>query len=143
MAGEAMAGVRRLFHRPLARFLAATALLFATNLGLTVLLHELLGLSERLAFAIALATAFGLGFLLMRHFIYRAASGSLTRQFLLYAPSAAAFRGAEYLTFLLLSTFTSLDYRLLVVLVLGTTFISKFFYYGAAVFRSAPVGDSD
>ena len=60
----------RKLGRSAVRFVIASAVSFGMNLGLAVVLHEIVGLSEELAYAISLAVAFVTSFLLMRYYVY-------------------------------------------------------------------------
>jgi putative flippase GtrA len=111
------------------RFLLLSGLSFLVNLGLTVGLHELLGVPERWSFAIALVTVFAMNFLLLRHCIYDGRQGSIQTQLAGYTASAGAFRLLEYLAFLLLLGWLDADYRLVVVSVLAVSAILKFLTY--------------
>lgn len=122
--------------RRFVRFGLTSGLSFMINLGLTALLHEVVALSEEWAFAISLASVFLMNFLLLRHYVFDASSGDPRRQIALTAISSATFRGMEYLGFLLVHTMMSVHYLLAVGLVLGVSFLLKFFYYGNVVFAN-------
>lgn len=66
---------------------------------------------------------------MMRHYIYQPSSDSASRQFFSYTMAALAFRGSEYVAFVLLETFLVIHYRLLVVGVSVVATIAKFFVY--------------
>ena len=117
------------------RYAHLTVFSFVLNVGSTIFLHEVAGVSEELAFAVALTLVFCTNFFIMRNYVYEGASGSLRRQFVIYALSAASFRSTEYLAFLLLHTWRGFDYRLVVIGVLSTSTLVKFFYYRFAFER--------
>jgi len=117
------------------RFGVTSGLAFATNLGVAVVFHELLGIPADRAYAVALAVVFIQSFLLLRWYVYGHQSESGIIQFLKYAPSALAFRGVEFLGFLLLHKALGLDYRLAICVIAGASFITKFLYYRKVVFR--------
>ncbi len=106
------------------------------NLGLPVLLHEWLGIAERVAVAIALATAFVVNFVVARSYVYRA-GGAFGPQVLRFAAASAGFRIAEYLAFLILHAVFGLFYVLALGVVLVVSFGVKFVFYRSYVF--APV----
>lgn len=128
-----MSDQQRSFGR-LARFLAVSVVGFGLNLGITVVFHELLGAPEELAFAIALITVFSYNFVACRFFIFRATRSDPRRQLIKYALSSAAFRLAEYAAFVVVHTVLDVQYLIAAVVVLGTSFLSKYFFYGKVVF---------
>lgn len=116
------------------RFALQSALSFAMNFGLTVLLHEEVGMREEGAFALVLSLTTVMNFLLLRYFVYPGRHGAFFRQFGFFAASSLGFRCLEYALFLIFHTWLGFAYRLVIVGTLVTTFITKFFYYGAVVF---------
>lgn len=123
--------------RRLLRFGALGAVGFGINIAVTVTLTEILGLPEELSFAIALAVVFTFSFVTSRYLIFpEAASGDPRKQLAKFAVSSAAFRGAEYIGFLLLHTVMGLAYLLAIVGVLGISFLTKFVTYSTVVFTS-------
>jgi hypothetical protein len=117
------------------RHAVATAIVFAVNITLTTLLREVVGLPPSAAFGFSLTVVFFLAFALMRFYVYRGGAQSWTRQFALYAPSAAAFRLVEYVAFTALDSILDIDYRVLVTAVLAVSWVAKFYYYRVTVFR--------
>jgi putative flippase GtrA len=107
---------------------------FALNFGITVGLHQVLGAPEEAAFAVALVTVFVMNFLGMRYFVYPGEHRSVGKQLMLFAVSSGSFRGLEYLAFLALHTWLHYPYRLVLVVVLGTSFVAKYCYYKVFVF---------
>ena len=119
----------------LIRFGALGAVGFGLNIVVTVTLTEALGAPEELAFAIALGVVFIFSFLTSRYLIFvGAAAGDPRKQLFKFAASSAAFRGAEYLGFLLLHTVMGLGYLLAIPAVLGVSFLTKFVAYSNVVF---------
>jgi putative flippase GtrA len=137
---------RSLLHRFVRSSAVRFALLggssFALNFGITVGLHQVAGVREEIAFAVALATVFTMNFLGMRHFVYPGEHRSAGRQLVLFAISSASFRALEYLAFLVLHTWLRLPYTLVLVVVLGASFVAKYGFYKVWVFarigRKAP-----
>jgi putative flippase GtrA len=123
--------VNRLF-----RFGALGGVGFVVNLGLTALLHELVGLSEELSFAISLAAVFFGNFLSLRHLVFDASHGDPKRQLAHYAAASFCFRFAQWLSFLALHTWLGVPYLIAVAVVLGSWFLVKFFYYRSRIFKS-------
>lgn len=119
-------------RRYLRRYGVAAILSAALSLGLPILLHDWLGVHEAAAVALALSVTFLLNFLFIRNFVFRSA-GNVTRQGMAFGVSSAMFRAIEYMAFLGLSAL-GLDYRLSLLLVLGTSFFGKFFLHNKFVF---------
>lgn len=121
------------------RYLLFGALAFIANVGLTALLHEVIHLSEETAFAISLIVMFNINFILARYMIFQdeAQSGNIVKQIAKYIFSALTFRTSEYLAFLLIHTLLGIRYIISLIVILGISFVAKFFYYRAVVF----VGD--
>ena len=128
-----LAGRKLLLHRhettgQLWRFGISSAFSATVSLGLPLLLHEWLRLDPTLAVGISQTTVLLANFLMVRMFVFRSQGGA-RGDFLRYAGSAIAFRGLEFLTFLLLFKFAGLFYftALFVTLVASTAI--KFFWY--------------
>lgn len=111
------------------RYAQASLLSFMVNFGLTVGLHEVAGLPEEAAYAIALLTVFVGNFLTLRHYVYRTVPASIWGHGAKYAAASVSFRCSEYLTFLVVHTWLGLDYRLAVVGISGTSALCKFVFY--------------
>jgi putative flippase GtrA len=121
----------------LIRFGAVGGATFATNIGLTAFLHQKVGIAAEVAFALSLGTVVIISFLACRYVIFETGTErDPKRQALLFLLSTLAFRGAEYLAFLLLHTLLGVHYLAAVTGILITTFFAKFFYYRGAVFDS-------
>jgi hypothetical protein len=72
-----------------------------------------------------------------RYLIFEgAATGSVSRQFLLFVGSSAAFRILEYVAFLGCHTIGGLDYVLASMSILLTTTLLKFLYYRKMIFQA-------
>ncbi len=112
---------------------------FSLNLGLSALLHEMIGASTELSFGISLTVVFIVNFLACRYLIFDAAGGNPLRQLIAFALSSLVFRGMEYVAFLLLHTVIGIHYLAAITAVLGVSAISKFLFYRGAVF----VGNDD
>ena len=125
-----------------ARFITVSAVAFPLNLAVTVFVHEVLGASEELAFAVALAVVFLFSFAACRYVIYRATSGDPRRQLLKYAMFSAVFRLSQYLAFFLVRSVFDTQYLLTAILVLGASFLFKFRVYGDMVFTDGRPGAS-
>ena len=93
--------------------------------------------AEELACAVALIVVFTGNYFLQRYYVYQAKEGDPRRQLLLYFLSSLGFRGAEYLTFLLVYNVFEVQYLVAYVGVLLVSFMIKFFYYGNLVFKGS------
>ena len=115
---------------------------FVVNLGMTVGLHEWLSVDPSVAYAVALLTVFLMNFVFFRYYVFSHPEPLPIRsQFMAYAGSAVGFRLAEYLCFLLVHIVFGVHYVVTIIAVQGASFIAKYFFYGAFVFRgrhSAP-----
>jgi hypothetical protein len=111
---------------------------FLFVLGLTSLLHQVLGVNDRVAFLIPLIGVFFLNFFTMRYVVYGRPSRTIGSQFLAYTFSAAGFRAIEYAAYWISLEFFSLHYLIAITLILPTSFLLKYLFYRFAVFGSGP-----
>lgn len=121
-----------------ARFLRFGALgvaSFFANLGITVALHDLLGTSAEVAYAVALVTVMIMNFLLCRYVVFDAGNGSFRAQAVQFLAGACLFRGAEYVGFLVLHSLLGLQYVVAIVVVQVLAFLGKFAYFSRGAFR--------
>jgi putative flippase GtrA len=121
------------------RFLAVTVVSAGVTLGAPVLLHELVGMGEEIAVAVALFTAFCLNFFMARIYVFRS-GGAVVPQLVRFAGASLAFRLAEYLAFLALHLWLDLFYVLAVAVVLVVSFVLKFLFYRVFVFGARVAG---
>ena len=113
-----------------------TGLSFVVNLGLTIFLHESLGVTTSVAYAVALTTVFFMNFVLFHYYVFSQHEPKpLGQLFATYAASAIGFRLGEYAAFLLIHALVGLQYMLAIILVQGASFVLKYFFYGRVVFR--------
>jgi putative flippase GtrA len=110
------------------RFGAMTLMSASVTVGLPIILHEFFGVRPHLAAAIAFAAAFLLNFLSLRRLVFRSERGA-ARDFVTFALSSLAFRGAEYVAFLLLTTMLRVHYVVALLCVLSLSALAKFFWY--------------
>jgi putative flippase GtrA len=110
------------------RFGLSSAFSATVSLGLPLVLHEWLRLDPTLSVGISQTTVLLANFLMIRMFVFRSQSGA-RGDFLRYTGSAVAFRGLEFLTFLLLFRFAGLFYFTALVLTLAASTAIKFFWY--------------
>ncbi len=126
--------MRRLFGE-MTRFGLLGGLSFAINVGLTVLVTEVLGAPAELAFALALATVLFVNFMTCRHLVFKgAAERDTASQFSLFVASSLAFRGLEYAAFLIVHTVLGVQYLVAVVGILVVSMLMKFVFFRSVVF---------
>jgi putative flippase GtrA len=116
------------------RYILSSALSFSLNIGLTAMFHEIFRVDEELAFAIALTTVTGMNFLLHRHYTFVGGARPIIAQWAAFTASTVGFRGAEYGIFLALHQWLELVYPAAIVVVLSTSFVSKFFWFRHVIF---------
>jgi putative flippase GtrA len=123
------------------RYLFVAAFSFLWVLGSSAGLHELVGLGQRLAVALALISALGINFTLLRLFVFPGQSASVGSQLAATAAVSASFRALEYGGFLLLSGAAGLHYLAATALALLTSSVAKFLIYRNIVFRRRGASD--
>jgi putative flippase GtrA len=116
------------------RFGLAGLLSAAVALGSTALLHEAGWLEERVAAAVGLVAALSVNFLVARFYVFRGTHVGVWRQLTAFLASSGAFRGLEYSGFFIVNTALHVHYLIALMLVLGCSFILKFFVYEGWVF---------
>jgi putative flippase GtrA len=112
----------------LLRFGVSSGASAAVSLGLPVLLHEAFGIEQKLAVAISQSSVLLLNFLMIRVFVFRSKRAA-RRDLAYYVGSAVAFRGLEYLLFLVLFELAGLFYFTALLVTLGTSTVVKFVWY--------------
>ena len=115
------------------RYLLVTGLSAVTTVALPTFLHEILGIEEEIAVAIALVIAFCINFLMARSYIYES-DGHLGGQALKFLATSGLFRLAEYAGFLVLHTWLGVVYWIALIVVLVVSSVLKFFAYRVFVF---------
>lgn len=125
----------RLKPAALLRFAAGGLLSSGISVGSTALLHELGSIPPHVAAAVGLALAFAANFVVLRLFVFRGTKEPLLRQSLVFLGSSAVFRGLEWLGFYVLNVWLGVQYLAALIIVLGLSFMLKFFVYEGWVFR--------
>ena len=118
------------------RYGMTSALSAVVTLGLPVLLHEVMGVPDRIAVGVAFAAAFVLNFITTRMFVFKSA-GQARDELIRYTLTSAAFRIGEYLAFLVLHALGLVYYVAQVIVVLSTLAL-KFATLKLFVYRKAP-----
>ena len=116
-----------------ARFLGTGLVLFPLGLGVSALLHDIVGLRPEAATAIAIGVMLLTGFVMARNYIF-CAPGDIRRQLPRFLLVSCAMRGAEYVLFLLLFQLARFNYLVAMALALGTSSLLKFVFYRSWVF---------
>lgn len=133
--------------RDLPRYAVASAFSFVFILATTAGLHELAGVSETLAPAIALVAALIVNFALLRTWVFPGQEVHWGRQLAETAVISAAFRALEYAIFLGLHLGLDLNYLLATGTSVCLSALGKFGVYREIVFNrarsaSSPASDS-
>ena len=134
--------MRRLVDLP--RYVVASAFSFVFIIAATAALHELVGLSETLAPAVALVLAFAINFALLRVWVFPGQEAPLGRQLLETAITSAIFRALEYGVFLGFHLGLGINYLIATGVSVCLSALGKYFVYREIVFsrsRSRSAGD--
>lgn len=123
--------------RQFLKYILATGLSVSLTLGAPVALHELLGVMEEYAVALALGAAFLVNFFMARYFVFESI-GSPQGDFARFALLSIIFRFLEYLGFIVIFRFLDDYYVICLIIVLLFSFILKFCVYRSYVFRISP-----
>ena len=111
----------------------ASGIGFAVNIGITAFLHEVLGITPGISFAVALACAYAANFFNNRTWVFNSDAKALP-QVARFLSVSLLFRLAEYLVFLLLHAMLGLHYLIAVLISLFSFYFIKFFVYKKLVF---------
>jgi putative flippase GtrA len=123
------------------RYAVASAFSFVFVIATTAALHELVGVSETAAPAIALVLALFVNFALLRLWVFPGQDTPIGRQFAETAATSLAFRALEYAIFLGLHLGLDLNYLFATGVSVCISAIAKFFVYREIVFsRTRSVG---
>lgn len=125
--------LNRRFNLKSVRYVILIVVSLITNLSIAFGLFSL-GVPESISFAVALAVTYMLNFSGCRWFVFVSTEVPLITQFIQFAITNGTFRILEYLSLLSLSALEFSNYYARVLLVLGTSFVIKFFVYGKFVF---------
>lgn len=127
--------------RQLVRWGLTSGASFVTNLGLTIILTELVRMRPAAAFAIAQLVMITTNFLAVRYFVFSISDAPVAGQLVKFLGLTGAFRSAEWVSFALLDLRAAADYRILVSGVLLTSSLIKFVVY-KRVLRPPPAAGS-
>jgi putative flippase GtrA len=115
-------------------FGASGIISIGVNFLVTVFLHELVGLPARVAYAFGLSTTIIINFLFIRKVIFRS-QRNVNKQFLIFLGSSFAFRGAEWIAFVIIETVADLPYIWVMLCIHTISAVIKFWYYKLFVFK--------
>lgn len=121
----------------LTRYALASVFSFAFVIGATAGLHEVAGLSETLAPAVALVLALVVNFTVLRLFVFPGQSAPVGRQLAETAVASLAFRAFEYGLFLAVHLGFGLNYLIATAASVCVSAVGKFFVYREIVFNRA------
>ena len=127
--------LRKVNLAALTRFALGGVLSAIVTLGSTALLHEFGSVREHVAAAAGLVLALAVNFFVLRLFVFRGTQTGFLRQMLMFLASSGVFRAFEYGAFFVLNVFFHVQYLLALVLVLGVSFLMKFFVFDGFIFR--------
>lgn len=116
------------------RFANLGLLSFLLVLGITAAGHELAGLPAEVSYLVALVAAFVVNYLGARWYVYRSFHVPIGKQATLFLGSTLAFRGGEFVGFMVLNNVLGVYYLLTVGLVMVASFVVKFLFFGRFVF---------
>ena len=122
--------------RALLRWTACSGFSFATVLGITAGLHEIVGIDEKFSFLAPLVFVFFINFITLRYFVYGRSTRPIITQFIQYGVSAMIFRSLEYCAYWLALDLLGVNYLVAVLVIMPTSFLLKFLFYRVAVFGS-------
>ena len=134
MRNNQLLTMRETLPGQMARYILTGAAGLVVSTVVTVVMHEAVGLSTRLSFAIALVVIFTFHFISNSYFVFRSGAGGYT--FLRYTGSALAFRALDFLLFNAIAEFTSLYYYIGAALAIGISNTIKFLVYRYLVFTN-------
>jgi putative flippase GtrA len=130
--------ITKLNPAALVRFFVGGLLSVGVTAGVTTFLHEVENVSVPTAGAVGFACSLVSNFLFMRFYVFRGTKVPLLRQLAMFLASSGVFRGLEYLGFYFTQA-AGVHYQLALILVLGCSFMLKFFVYEKLVFARKPV----
>ena len=121
-------------------FIIASGIGFAINLGITAFLHEILGVSPGISFAVALVCAYAANYFNNRKWVFSSDAAPLN-QVGRFLGVSLVFRVLEYLVFTLLHYVLGIYYLGAVLGSLISFYFIKFFTYKKLVFTRS--GDAE
>jgi putative flippase GtrA len=110
------------------RYLLLSGLSFGGNLGLTVLLHEWIGLSSLVAVPIAMVFVTLLNFVTLKLFIFNHGEQGWAKQLGGFVASIAAFRVTEYAAFVVIHGLLGTPYVIAYASILTASAVCKFLF---------------
>lgn len=120
------------------KYLGTAVLSAGISLGLPALLHEVFGVSERMAVLATLVFVFLFNFLMLRRAVFNSTRTAMKWQSGNYLAVSIVFRVLEYLAFLTLFDLVGIHYLLSVACVQVVSTVVKFFVYRSFVFAPMP-----
>ena len=134
-------------HRPARHPILGQALRFGLlsgmslviNLGTTLVMTEVVGVSSYFAVALAMVVTTAANFLVLRYFVFPGGEQGWLAQLIGFVTSIAGFRAAEYLAFIALHGGLGLHYMPTYASILVVSMVGKFLLLRRTVFRPTPV----
>jgi putative flippase GtrA len=124
------------------RYLLLGGLSSALTVGLTVWLHEWVGLAEELAVPATYGVVLLNNFLWFRYFVFDAQHHPVGRQATRFVLSSLGFRGVEYAGFLALHTWLGWPYLPVLIGLLVLSTVVKFVAFGGWIFARRSVREA-
>lgn len=115
---------------------------FLLNIGGTVFLHEIVGLTEVFSYALVLLALLSINFLGCRYYVFSSDQGQekgFFKQFSGFLGSSVVFRFSEFLVFWFLVEVLGLYYVVVAVCVAGFFFVVKYVFYNKVLFKGASI----
>jgi putative flippase GtrA len=115
------------------RFLMAAGFSACFTIGLPILLHDVMGVEEKVAVACSFTAAFVVNFVTTRFFVFKS-KGDHRKELTLYIAANLCFRGLEFGMFVVLNEMTGL-FKPVLLIVLGISMVLKFIVYKFFIFK--------
>ena len=131
---------RHSIHHQAIRFGALSAVSFTGYLGLTALMHEVIGISSFIAVPIAMGCMTAFNFFTLKLAVFPKTEQHWFKQFLGFVSSIAGFRVLEYAAFVVLHGLMLLPYLPVYASILAISAICKFLFLRNILFAPRPAG---
>jgi putative flippase GtrA len=120
--------------RALIRFALGGVLSSTIAVTTAAVLHEVVAVPERVAGACGFAAALVVNFFVLRHYVFAVAHVPARQQLPKFLATTGLLRAIEFLAFYVAHRHLHLNYLLLMIMILGSSFLLKFLIYEGMVF---------
>lgn len=124
------------------RYVLAAPLSASLAILIPNLLARGININKDNAFYISLAVLFFINFFISYHFVFRQTK-AMKNQLIKYTIAAILFRWLDATWYKVYSIFTDMNYELIIILSIGTTFIIKYIAYKFLIFSKAAYQQSN